>query len=301
MEDFWTAFEWSAYERDTSHLSFIEHGAYLQLLKHYYQTGKPLTSDASVLLRVCRAMGTAEEQAMLKVLHEFFTLDADGYHQSRVDRELAVANAHAEARRKQTEGRLKALSPMRRSEIAKQAAKARWNRQPETKDLHACDAHADATKMQTVCSQNATHSQLQSQRKEREFVPVIVEHSTEIFDGQQWLLNLCEVWPKNYHSGGSPAEGMAMMKACEQEMRKQSLSQKDAARYLLNRASIHAEAFKTWPPSERQYFPKLATWLDPDARRYWPDPKPHGEPQQQKNDYVPLSVRCEQRRKGGNA
>jgi uncharacterized protein YdaU (DUF1376 family) len=77
----------------------VEDGAYNRLLRQYYRTGKPLPAIAEVLLRVCRAFADDEKAATLKVLHEFFFLEADGWHNKRADEELARASQLSEKRR----------------------------------------------------------------------------------------------------------------------------------------------------------------------------------------------------------
>jgi uncharacterized protein YdaU (DUF1376 family) len=76
------------YQRKTAHLSLIEHGAYTLLLDHYYSTAKPLPANASVLHRVCRAFAPDEQGAVQSVLDQFFTLEPDGYHNKKADKEL---------------------------------------------------------------------------------------------------------------------------------------------------------------------------------------------------------------------
>ena len=92
----WTAFYWDDWDADTSHLTMVEKGAYLELLKHYYRTGLPLTANAEHLLRICSAHTEQEKDAITSVLVQFFTLDATNghdcpslYRNKRADLELA--------------------------------------------------------------------------------------------------------------------------------------------------------------------------------------------------------------------
>jgi uncharacterized protein YdaU (DUF1376 family) len=98
-EFFWTAVEWEAYDRKTAHLSLAADGAYRRLLSHYYRTRKPLPANAEILLRVCRAFDDAEKAAVMLVVEEFFTLEADGYHNRRADEELEKQAQVSEKRR----------------------------------------------------------------------------------------------------------------------------------------------------------------------------------------------------------
>jgi uncharacterized protein YdaU (DUF1376 family) len=86
--DIWYSRYTRDYQSKTPHLSMIEHGAYTLLLDHYYTTSQPLPASASVLHRVCRAFAHEEQAAVQSVLQQFFTLEADGYHNSKADKEL---------------------------------------------------------------------------------------------------------------------------------------------------------------------------------------------------------------------
>jgi uncharacterized protein YdaU (DUF1376 family) len=99
MSYYWTAFDWGAYDRKTAHLTLAEDGAYRRLLSHYYQNRKPLPANAELLLRVCRAFAEHEKAAVAAVLAEFFTLEADGYHNRRCDEELSKLSQVSEKRR----------------------------------------------------------------------------------------------------------------------------------------------------------------------------------------------------------
>ena len=86
----WYAHYPGDYGRDTAHLSLAMHGAYRLLLDHYFSTAKPLPTDPSALYRICRAFDEAEKGAVDSVVHQFFVLQNDGYHNRRADRELAI-------------------------------------------------------------------------------------------------------------------------------------------------------------------------------------------------------------------
>ena len=88
MKLIWYAFNPTEYNRDTAHLSMLEHGAYRLLLDHYYLTGFPLPAIAERLHRICRAFANAEQEAVQVVLQQFFELTPDGWKHDRVEREL---------------------------------------------------------------------------------------------------------------------------------------------------------------------------------------------------------------------
>jgi uncharacterized protein YdaU (DUF1376 family) len=95
----WFPFYLADYVADTGQLSLAEHGAYLMLMAHYYNTGKPLPANASVLHRVCRAQTDLEQEAVAVVLTAYFKRDGELYRHSRIDRELAKSIEISELRR----------------------------------------------------------------------------------------------------------------------------------------------------------------------------------------------------------
>jgi uncharacterized protein YdaU (DUF1376 family) len=77
------------YQRDTSHLSLAEHGAYTVLLDHYYSRRRPLPGAMESLHRLCRATTKLEQGAVNAVADEFFLLEDDGLrHNQRADEEI---------------------------------------------------------------------------------------------------------------------------------------------------------------------------------------------------------------------
>jgi uncharacterized protein YdaU (DUF1376 family) len=107
--DIWMPLAIGDYLADTSHLSTIEHGAYLLLLMHYWRKG-PLPNDLGKIAQIAKLAPDAWSIAQ-GLLAEFFKLHDDGlYHQKRSDREIE----------KWQSKRLKA------KEKARKAAHARW-------------------------------------------------------------------------------------------------------------------------------------------------------------------------------
>ena len=72
----------------TRHLTFVERALYRELLDLYYDTERPLNQDVNKVAR--RVLANTEEQraALDIVLEEFFTLEDDGWHNARCDREI---------------------------------------------------------------------------------------------------------------------------------------------------------------------------------------------------------------------
>lgn len=87
------------YAAATAHLSFIEDAAYHRLLRRYYQTEKPLPADVAEVQRLAAARTKEEKAAVRAVLVEFFTLEDDGWHQKRADREIETYRSKTEAAR----------------------------------------------------------------------------------------------------------------------------------------------------------------------------------------------------------
>lgn len=76
------------YGRKTARLTLAQHGAYTLLLDVYYTTEKPLPADINQLFVITRATSTVEREAVETVVREFFSLQNDGLHNSRADREI---------------------------------------------------------------------------------------------------------------------------------------------------------------------------------------------------------------------
>jgi len=93
------------YQRDTGDLSMIEHGAYGQLLDHYYATEMPLPAEKARLYRVCRAILPDEQAAVDMVVDRFFPIGSDGFrHNWRADEEIDKARRRIEAARNNGKG-----------------------------------------------------------------------------------------------------------------------------------------------------------------------------------------------------
>jgi uncharacterized protein YdaU (DUF1376 family) len=78
--------DWAA---ATAHLTLIEDAVYSRMIRRYYISESPLPVDHVEVCRLVGARTKAERKAVDSVLAEFFVLEADGYHQSRCDSEIA--------------------------------------------------------------------------------------------------------------------------------------------------------------------------------------------------------------------
>lgn len=76
--------------RKTAHLTMQEDGCYMRLVDWCYTHERPLPFTEREVMRIARAATRHEREAVRRVLHAFFTLTEDGWHQSRIDRELVA-------------------------------------------------------------------------------------------------------------------------------------------------------------------------------------------------------------------
>lgn len=93
----YTKIHWGDYSKDTGHLTPLEHGIYLLLMRVYYTTEKPFPNDSAEVSR--RAGVKAHQDEVDSLLRDFFRLDADGWHHKRMDEEIAKATAAADKHR----------------------------------------------------------------------------------------------------------------------------------------------------------------------------------------------------------
>lgn len=75
------------YLGDTAHLTTLEHGAYMLLIMHYWQSGKPLPNSNGRLARVAR-MSDEEWTSVRDTLAEFFIDDGTNWVHKRIEKEL---------------------------------------------------------------------------------------------------------------------------------------------------------------------------------------------------------------------
>ncbi|MHC1760544.1 MAG: DUF1376 domain-containing protein [Negativicutes bacterium] len=83
------------YLGDTAHLTTLEHGAYMLLIMHYWQSGKPLPNSNGRLARVAR-MSNEEWTAVRDTLAEFFIDDGTNWIHKRIEKELNRFSAKSE-------------------------------------------------------------------------------------------------------------------------------------------------------------------------------------------------------------
>jgi len=91
------------YDGATAHLSWDEDMAYTRLLRAYYRREQPIPVDGAH--RLVRAVSKAQKSAVDAVLAEFFSQQADGWHNKRADAEIAAYQEQANTNRRIAQGR----------------------------------------------------------------------------------------------------------------------------------------------------------------------------------------------------
>ena len=126
------------YVSSTQHLDENEDLAYRRMLDIYYSKESPLPKEENEIARLIRMRTHSESIA--NVLREFFTLENDGYHCQRADKEIHAFQS--------------------KSDKARKSAEARWNK---NKDLPKKDGDANA--MRTQCEGNAKQETLNTKQE----------------------------------------------------------------------------------------------------------------------------------------
>lgn len=94
---YYYSFNIGDYAKETRHLSNNEDLAYRRLLDLYYMDEKPLQKDIDIL---SRAIGMRDSKEDIQyILQTFFTLEDDGYHNKRADKEINNYHSKAETAR----------------------------------------------------------------------------------------------------------------------------------------------------------------------------------------------------------
>ena len=103
------------YVTSTHHLDEMEDLAYRRMIDLYYSKESPLPKNKADIAKRIRMQTHSE--CIANVLQEFFTLEPDGYHHERIDKDLEAYKT--------------------KSSKAKRAANARWNKNNDLEDANA--------------------------------------------------------------------------------------------------------------------------------------------------------------------
>jgi len=126
------------YASSTQHLDNDEDLAYRRMIDVYYSKELPLPKDIEKIARLIR-MRTHSDCIKI-VLQEFFTLEKDGYHSKRIDKDISSFKS--------------------KSDKARASAQVRWNK---NKDLPCSDGNANAS--ETHSDGNANQEPLTNNHK----------------------------------------------------------------------------------------------------------------------------------------
>lgn len=86
------------YRRDTSHLKPIEHYIHRTLIDWYYLDERPIPKETQVVMRRLN-LGLEFFENLQNVLKDFYVLRDDGYHQKRIDSDIASYHEKSEQNR----------------------------------------------------------------------------------------------------------------------------------------------------------------------------------------------------------
>ena len=95
--DYWRRYV-GDYLAKTQALTMIEDGAYTRLLDYYYANEEPLPVSKAEIYEIARATNAAGRNAVDRVLDRKFDLKADGWHNDRADKEIAIARPAMDAK-----------------------------------------------------------------------------------------------------------------------------------------------------------------------------------------------------------
>ena len=104
----WMPLYWADYMNDTSMLSLAEHGAYMMLLKEYWQQGGALENDRERIYRACKAINEDDQRNIDYILDKFFQEKSGKFYNKRADLELKKAKKNK--RQRSEAGRLSGVA-----------------------------------------------------------------------------------------------------------------------------------------------------------------------------------------------
>lgn len=239
------------YNRDTGHLSVVEHGVYRLLMDAYYVTERPLPADLNALCRLVRAMTKPERDAVGSVAKQFFA-EVDGVlRHKRIDAEIAEYHARSEV----------AAEKGRKSGEARRAKAERGATAAEQKGLFS--TNRTRTAVQPQFERGSTGVELSSNQEPIESPPSSGSLSPPAREadavgtpeGQQ-AEEIVALYPGNGNRYAAAASLLAHFRAGEKP---------EAIRAQV---VAHATAWRALPARERRFCPGVAAYFA-DAR--WND------------------------------
>jgi uncharacterized protein YdaU (DUF1376 family) len=229
------------YMRDTSHLDATEHGAYLMLIMHYWNTG-PVKDDDRALANITRAGIQWPEIA--STIRAFFTSEGGFLRHKRIDAERAKASDLSDKRRAAGQAR----QSSNRSASAEHVL---------SNSLASAGANAEQLQTQSHSqSQSHIHSHIQSQSHVE-----ILSPANRLAPGPR--VKRAGVSDPNFQDFWSAYPRKAGKAAAERAWAK-------AMRVTTAEAIGAALRAAKWP-DDPQYIPHPATWLNQGR---WDDEAP---------------------------
>jgi len=125
------------YAAATAYLSLVEDAIYTRLLRVYYRDEKPLPADTRAVAWLIGLRSKKEIALLENLLPQFFTMQADGWHNLRADKEIL------HYRKTQAKG--------------KAGAAARWGSKEAEAEQNTGNPQEDALDMPSKCPDDATH------------------------------------------------------------------------------------------------------------------------------------------------
>ena len=83
---------WADYDADTAHLTTMQHGIYLLLIKNYWQRGAALPDDETKLARIAK-VSIKDWRHNADVIREFFSIQENLWTHKRIAEELSRVEA----------------------------------------------------------------------------------------------------------------------------------------------------------------------------------------------------------------
>lgn len=136
-----------AYLADTTHLSTVEHGAYLLLLMTLWRAGGRLPNDPRKLARFAR-LSPSQFRRVWAVIGDFFYVDGAEIGQGKCDDFLEAVR--------------------RKSKSASESARAKWRKTKKTGDANASNPHCERYANQDPANQDPKDNTTTSDSRPRE-------------------------------------------------------------------------------------------------------------------------------------
>ena len=111
------------YKIETSHLSLLEHGVYLQLKNLYLSQESPLSADTDKIKRLINARTQDEKDAVDNILADFFIQTDNQFLNEQLDKHITQS--------KSTSTLSPSTKPVEKPEADKQASSAPYTTSPE--------------------------------------------------------------------------------------------------------------------------------------------------------------------------